>query len=89
MKPTSSELPLIDSVKDSEEAVNALRLVLRDLPAEQTEEYVRTLTTEIVSGAISAEGLLQAWRGANRVGAACPLKIGAPANKSQRTCLFA
>jgi len=70
MKPTSSELPLIDSVKDSEEAVNALRLVLRDLPAEQTEEYVRTLTTEIVSGAISAEGLLQAWRGANRVGAA-------------------
>jgi hypothetical protein len=63
------EAPLIGPV-GHQTAAEALRLVLAGLPAEQVEEYVRGLTAEIGSGSLSLEGLFEARRGADRVGAA-------------------
>lgn len=48
----------------------SLRLILSDLPSEQAEECVRRLAADIASGMLSREGLLEARRGAKRVGAA-------------------
>jgi ribosomal protein S18 acetylase RimI-like enzyme len=69
MAPLSSESLLIGRVP-SGEIGEALRLVLAELPDEQTEQYVRTLAAEIGSAADAGEGLLEARRGLDRVGAA-------------------
>jgi len=54
----------------AETVADALRLVLGDLPPDQVEDYIRRLTADICSGEIPREGLLEARRGPDRVGAA-------------------
>lgn len=69
MTPPSNESPRVVPV-GTDAVPEALRLILSDLPSEQAEACVRRLTADIASGTISGEGLLEARRGVNRVGAA-------------------
>jgi len=69
MTPQCDESPRIGPV-GAETVADALRLVLSDLPPEQVEDYVQRLTADIFSGDIPPEGLLEARRGQERVGAA-------------------
>ncbi len=69
MPSLSPESPIIGAVAP-EKIAEALRLVFAGLPAGQGGEYAQSLTAEIHSGAISTEGLFEARRGGDRVGAA-------------------
>jgi RimJ/RimL family protein N-acetyltransferase len=62
--------PLVIAPAAADEVAGALRLVFAELPAEQDEDYVRAVAMDIRCGAVSAEGLLEARRGPDRVGAA-------------------
>src|SRR3990167_4260006 len=59
MTALSGQAPRIGPV-GHQTAADALRLVLAGLPAEQAEEYVRSLMVEIGSGSLSLEGLFEA-----------------------------
>lgn len=66
---SNSPDPLIIAPVAADEIADALRQVFAELPDGQDEDYVRAMAADIRCGAVSGEGLLEARRGTDRVGA--------------------